>query len=51
MEAVNNSDLKDVKVKSFGYDDCFVKHGSIKEIEKKCGLDADSVVENILKLN
>lgn len=47
MEAVNNSDLKDVKVKSFGYDDCFVKHGSIKEIEKKYGLDAISISKNI----
>lgn len=49
MEAVNSSELKDIKVKTFGYDDCFVKHGSIEEIEKKYELDADNVVENILK--
>ncbi len=50
MEAVNNSDLKDVKVKSFGYDDCFVKHGSVEEIEKENGLDSESIAENI-KIN
>lgn len=49
MEAVNNSDLKDVKVKSFGYDDCFVKHGSVKEIEKKYGLDKNSIVNQTVQ--
>lgn len=47
IEAVNNSELKDVKVKTFGYDDCFIKHGSVEEIEKENGLDAESIAQNI----
>ncbi len=47
IEAINNSDIRDVKVKTFGYDDCFVKHGMVKEIEKKYKLDAESIAKNI----
>ncbi len=47
IEAINNSDIKDVKVKTFGYDDCFVKHGSVKELEKKYKLDAENIVAKI----
>ncbi len=43
IEAINNSDIKDVKVKTFGYNDCFVKHGSIEEIEKENKLDAHNI--------
>ena len=47
IEAINNSDLKYIKVKTFGYDDLFVKHGSIEEIEKENKLDAESLYEAI----
>lgn len=47
IETINNSDIKDVKIKTFGYDDCFIKHGSIEEIEKANGLDSESIVKNI----
>lgn len=49
VEALNSSELKDVKVKTFGYDDCFVKHGSVKEIEKKYGLDKNSIVNQTVQ--
>jgi 1-deoxy-D-xylulose-5-phosphate synthase len=50
IEAINNSNLKDIKVKAFGYDDCFVKHGSIKELEKEYKLDAESILNSIKDL-
>ncbi len=47
IEAINNSDIKDVKVKTFGYDDCFIKHGDVKDIEKNNNLDAENITKNI----
>ena len=47
IETINNSDIKDVKVKTFGYDNCFVKHGSVEEIEKESKIDSNSIVEFI----
>ncbi len=47
IEAINNSDIKDVKIKTFGYDDCFVKHGSVEEIEKQNKVDANNISKNI----
>lgn len=44
IETINSSNIKDVKVKTFGYDDCFVKHGSVEELEKEYKLDAKSIV-------
>ena len=50
IEAINNSDLENIKVKTFGYDDCFVKHGKAEEIEKKFLLDYKNLSEDILKI-
>ena len=50
IELINNNDLKDIKVKTFGYDDLFVKHGSVEEIEKENKLDANSIAE-LIKVN
>lgn len=41
VEAVNKSDIQDVKIKNFGYDDTFVEHGTVKELEDKYGLSAE----------
>lgn len=48
IETVNNSELKYVKVNTFGYDDKFIKHGSIEEIEKENGLNAENIANNVL---
>lgn len=48
IEAINDSELENIKVKRFGYNDCFVKHGSIEELEKEYGLDKDKLTEDIL---
>ena len=43
VEAINKSDIQDVKVKNFGYDDTFVEHGTVKELEDKYGLSAEKI--------
>ena len=45
IEAVNNSNIKDFKIKTFGYNDCFVKHGSTLEIEEMHELNAKKIVK------
>ena len=47
IELVNNSDLENIKVKTFGYNDCFVKHGNVNKIEKEYGLDTESITRNL----
>ncbi|MCI8291253.1 MAG: 1-deoxy-D-xylulose-5-phosphate synthase [Clostridia bacterium] len=39
--------IDDVKVLNFGYPDEFIKHGSVSEIEKKYGLDVESISAKI----
>lgn len=46
-EIINNSDINNVKVKTFGYDDSFVKHGSVEEIEKYKRLNSQEIANNI----
>lgn len=48
LEAINDSKLENIKVKRFGYNDCFVKHGSVEELEKEYELDAESICEKII---
>lgn len=49
IEAINNSKLENIKVKTFGYNDCFVEHGKVEELEKKYGVDAKIIYEIVLK--
>ena len=41
--------IGDVRFRMYGYPDEFVKHGSVQEIEKKYGLDVDSIVEDLIE--
>lgn len=50
-ELIAKSKLQDVHVKNLGYDDEFVKHGSVSEIEKKYGLDAQCIVDTWVSEN
>ena len=47
VQCINDSNLQNIKVKTFGYNDIFVKHGNIEEIEKENKLDASSIAEFI----
>ena len=47
IEAINDSELKDIKVKRFGYNDCFIKHGSVEELENEYGLNAKNLANRL----
>ena len=49
-ELIIDNDIKDIKIKSFAYPDKFIKHGSIKEIEKFYNVDTDSIIKEIKKM-
>lgn len=44
IELINIHNVKDVKIKCFGYPDEFIQHGSIDELEKHYGLDEESII-------
>ena len=47
MEFINEYKIEDVFVKMYGYDDVFVQHGSVEELEKLYRLDAKSIALSI----
>lgn len=47
MEMINESGIEGVHLKCYGYDDVFVKHGSVEELEKLYGLDAKSIALSV----
>lgn len=38
----------DVNIKTFGYSNKFIKHGSVEDIEKKYGLDTESIYNYVI---
>ena len=48
LELVNKNKLENIKIKSFGYDDMFVEHGKVDELEDKYGLTAEKISKNPL---
>lgn len=49
IEVINSSNLNDIKVKTFGYDDLFVEHGRVEELEEKYGLNVNNLCKIIKK--
>lgn len=49
-ELIVDEELKDIKIKSYGYPDVFVKHGQVEELEKMYGQDMQSII-NYIKQN
>ncbi len=47
IKTINVSDLKGIKIKTFGYNNFVVKHGTTQELEKKFGLDAENIAKDI----
>lgn len=50
-ELINECRIDGVHVKSYGYDDVFVQHGTVDELEELNGLDARSIALSIQILN
>ena len=47
-ELIIKNNLKNIQVKSYGYPDEFIKHGSVEEIEKLYGLTAKNIADNTI---
>ena len=47
LKLLNNQDIH-TKVLNFGIEDRFVEHGSVKELRKDLGIDAESMADKIL---
>ena len=48
-QIIEEENLENIKIKLYGYPDEFIKHGSVQEIEKKYGLDTNSITEDVKK--
>ena len=46
-ELIISKKIKNIKIKSFGYPDKFIKHGTPKELEKIYGLDNMNIINYI----
>ena len=42
-EMIVDEELRDVKIKAFAYPDKFIEHGSVDELEKKYGMDTETI--------
>lgn len=49
LDVINRSNIENVKITPIGYDDCFVTHGSVDDLEKEMKTDTKSIVEKICK--
>ena len=47
IELINKSKIENVKVKTYGYDDIFVEHGKVEELEEKYGISAQKIAKDI----
>ena len=45
IEIINKLKLNDIEIHNYGYNDNFVQHGNVDELEKIYGLDAESIAE------
>ena len=50
-EIIAKDEIQEVKIKNWGYDDEYVKQGSVSEIEESRGLDTQNIVESWIKDN
>lgn len=48
-ELIVKNNLSNIQVQNFGYNDKYIKHGTVDEIERLNGLDAESIVNNWIK--
>ena len=47
LETINKNKLENIKIKTYGYDDIFIEHGTVEELEDKYGLTAKKISEDI----
>ena len=49
-ELIVDNEIREVKLKCFGYPNTFVKHGTVEEIEKLYGLDVENIANKTKEL-
>jgi len=49
LEIINKNKLENIKVQTYGYNDIFVEHGKVEELEEKYGLTAEKISKNALQ--
>lgn len=47
IEVINNLKLNDILIKTYGYNDEFVQHGDVEQLEKIHGMDAESIAKEV----
>ena len=47
LETINKNELENIKIKTYGYDDIFIEHGTVEELEDKYGLTAKTISKDI----
>lgn len=47
IEIINNLKLNDILIKTYGYNDEFIQHGDVEQLEKIHGMDAESIVKEV----
>ena len=47
LDLINRSDLENIKIIPFGYNDTFITHGSVDELEKEKGVDVECILKEI----
>jgi len=47
LELINKNKLENIKVQTYGYDDLFVEHGKVEELEEKYALTAEEICKKI----
>lgn len=48
VELLVNNKITNIKIKGFGYDDKFIQHGKVEELERINGFDIESIVSQII---
>ena len=49
VNSINESELENIKVKTFGYDDKFIEHGTVEELERKYKINKIDIIKSIEK--
>ena len=49
VELINQKTTENIKTQIFGYDDIFVEHGSVEEIEEKYYMNSQKIAEKLIR--
>ena len=50
-ELIAKKEIQDIRIENFGYDDEFIKHGSVSELEEQNGMDSKSIADKWIEAN